>query len=197
MDRVIAALNYYHILFITPLPEKYGKDPEALFEAFVEDLYSRRKMLEDYIHWVLHHKDPESLLDIRKQLQIMCDRVKHCRAAARHYRDRRNDGNGAEGTESKWFHEIMDSIHFNVYHLNECGLRVSLETVMAQNDGEEQDESILFDRGLKMMAKELESKQNNFRTERLDGIENAKFTLKVSGQNISEHVTGSDNGHGL
>ena len=134
VGRVTAALNYYHILFITPLSAKYGKDPESMFEAFIRDLYPRRKLLDDYIHWVLHHLDPDSLLKLRRKMQLMCDRVNDCRATTRHYRDRRNDGNGVE---SNWSHEIMDRIHFNVYHLEEVGLRVpkeAMESELASND---------------------------------------------------------------
>lgn len=196
IDRVIAALNYYHILFITPLSEKYGKDPEALFEAFVDDLYPRRKMLNDYIHWALYHKDSESLLEMRKQLQIMCDRASQCRATRRHYRDRRSDGNGTDAMESKWFHEIMDSIHFTVYHLHELGLRMSVETKLALKD-EEKDKFQFVQEGLKRMAKDVESKRDNFRTERLDGVGSSKYTLQVDTGDVNKRGSQPHKSHGL
>ena len=194
VDRVVAALDYYHFLVLAASGHKLVDDPQAAFSAFCEELYSRRHLLNDYIHWVLHHKDPESVQLLRSRLHFICDSAKHCGATTRHYRGRRGDGNGADDAPPNWFTEKMDCIHFNVYHLNELGLRVSAETMeseLAPND-EKQDESHLVDLALKRMTEIIEAKRALFSTERLDGATNSKFTLQIDEQKESGHGVGAN-----
>ena len=187
MHRVTAALDYYQFLVLSESAKKYVSDPIMAFQSFCDDIYSKRNMLSDYIHWVLKHKDPESLTAIRKRLHFVCESAKNCGATTRHYRDRRVDGDGANKKQSSWFTEKMDIIHFNVYHLHELGLRVPAETMQPdlKEDGDEQDESLLVDHALKKMAKVIESKRAMFGSERLDGAKNSKFTLQISEQKES------------
>ena len=181
VERIIAALRYYQHLVLSPNAAKYGKDARILFHTFCEDLYPKGVMLNDYIHWVLNHKDEESIYAIRKRLNYVCDSAKKCSATTRHYRDRRQDKVGADDIESNWFTEQMDRLHFNIYHLHELGLRVSAEVLESEvaPDDEIQDESHLKDLAMKRLAKQLRAKRAEFGTERLDGSVNAKFTLKV------------------
>tara|TARA_B100001765_G_scaffold210329_1_gene171483 strand:- start:401 stop:1135 length:735 start_codon:yes stop_codon:yes gene_type:complete len=193
-DRVVAALDYYQFLFFAASAPSLVAEPEAAFAAFCEEMYSKRHLRNDYIHWVLHHRDPESVQLTRSRLQFTCDSAKHCGATTRHYRDRRGDDNGADDAPSNWFTEKMDCIHFNVYHLNELGLRVSAETMeseLAPND-EKQDESHLVDLALQRMTEIIESKRALFSTERLDGATNSKFTLQIDEQKESGHGVGGD-----
>ena len=182
MERIITALRYYQQLVLSANTVKYGKDPRAVFNSFCNDLYPKGAMLNDYIHWVLHHKDEESLKAIRKQLNFICESAKQCGATTRHYRDRTQGDNEGDNDESSWFTEQMDRVHFNIYHLHELGLRVSaevLESEVGPDDDEKQDESHLFDLAMKRMAREMKEKRGVFGSERLDGSTNAKFTLKV------------------
>ena len=182
VERIVAALRYYQHLVLSPNTTKYGKEPRAVFDTFCEDLYPKGIMLNDYIHWVLNHKDERSIDAIRIRLNFVCDSAKKCRATTRHYRDRRDDGNEADDTESSWFTEQMDIVHFNIYHLHEAGLRVSAEVLESEvaPDDEKQDESHLFDLAVKRLAKEMMAKSAAFGNERLNGSENVKFTLKVN-----------------
>ena len=125
LERVIGALDYHQITIVNSLDKKYGDDPRATFTAFCDELYPKRAMLNDYIHFVEHHADPQSIEYIKGRLHFDCDSAKKCGATTRHYRDRREDSTGAKGMESNWFIDRMDSIHFMVHHLTELGLRVS------------------------------------------------------------------------
>ena len=186
IERVSTALNYHWFLVNASMATKYGKDPQIAFRSFCEELYPKRVLLNDYIHWVLHHHDPQSAMAIRKQLHFDCESAKRCGATTRHYRDRREDGSGAaDEVESNWFGDKMDCIHFNVFHLHELGLRVTAEAAESElaPDDEEQDESKSVDLALKRMAKEIAKKRTLFSTERLDGAANSKFTLKVDESN--------------
>ena len=192
MGRVTAALNYYQFLVVAPMATKYGKDPRIAFTSFCLELYPKKSFLNDYIHWVLHHNDPQSAMAIRKQLHFVCESAKRCGATTRHYRDRREDGNGAaDDAESSWFVDKMDCIHFNVYHLHELGLRVSKETIENElgPDGKEQDEDESVDLSLKRMSTVIETKRAMFTTERLDGAANSKFTLQIDEQKGSDGMS--------
>ena len=184
IDRVVAALDYYQFLVLAPKAAKYGKEPRTAFTSFCHELYPKKVMLNDYIHWVLHHKDPESIKAIRGRLHFLCESAKRCGAATRHFRNRRDDIDEDDDVAPNWFIDKMDSIHFNVYHLTELGLRVPAEVMesgLAPND-EKQDESNLVDEALRRMGREIESKRTVFSSERLDGAVNSKFTLQIDGQ---------------
>ena len=185
MERVTAALDYYHFLVVAPMATKYGKDPRIAFTSFCLELYPKKSLLNDYIHWVLHHNDPDSVMAMRQQLHFVCESAKRCGATTRHYRDRRDDVHEAavpaDDAESNWFVDKMDCIHFNVYHLHELGLRVSKETMEneLEPDGTKQNESESVDLALKRMSKVIQTKRAMFTTERLDGAANSKFTLQI------------------
>ena len=146
-------------------------------------------MLNDYIHWVLRHKDEKSIDAIRKQLNFVCESAKKCGATTRHYRDRTQDDSAGDETQSSWFTEQMDRMHFNIYHLHELGLRVSadvLESEVGPDDDEKRDETHLFDFAMKRMAREMKRKRGVFGTERLNGSANTKFGLKIDGTKESD-----------
>ena len=184
------ALDYYQFLVISPNAARYGKDPLIAFNSFCRDLYPKRHLLDDYVHWTQYHRDPESTESMKSRLHFVCDSVKRCGATTRHYRDRRVDGDGAEEMESNWFVDKMDCIHFNIYHLQELGLRVSTDEMKSDlvSNEDEQDEAHLVDIALQRMGKVIESKRALFSTERLDGATNSKFVLQIDEQTESGHA---------
>ncbi len=181
LDRMIVTLDYHQFVVNEPSSTKDRNDRLTAFVAFCDELYSKRAMLNDYIHFVEHHADPQSIEYIKGRLHFDCESAEKCGATTRHYRDRREDSTGAKGMESSWFIDRMDSIHFMVYHLTELGLRVSAKTMESAvaPDDDEKDEAVLVDLALKEMGKEIEAKRREFSTERLDGAANSKFTLNV------------------
>ena len=180
LERVVAALDYYQFLVLSKETAKYGTEPKAAFTSFCEELYPKKVLLNDYIHWVLHHKDPESVKALRKRLQFLCDSATSCGATTRHYRVRGDDEDGAEDAPPNWFVDKMDSIHFNVYHLNELGLRVEVDSAENTSEDEKRGDSDLVDQDLKNMTKVIEAKRAFFSNERLDGAANSKFTLQIN-----------------
>ena len=187
MERVIAALDYHQFMIVNELSDKYGDEPTAAFISFCQELYPKDRMLNDYIHFVLHHADPDSIEYIRGRLHFPCDSAKNCGATSRHYRDRRGDATkGAKGTKTNWFIDRIDTIHFMVNHLTELGLRVPsnvLESAFDWDDekGDESQKALLVQ---KRMKEVVDSKRREFSDERLDGAENAKFTLTVTEQSV-------------
>ena len=198
VERVIAALDYHQFLVNGPLDAKYGDDPMTAFVSFCDELYSKKTMLNDYVHFVEHHAAPQSIEYIRNRLHFQCESAKKCGATSRHFRDRRDHDVEAEGMEVNWFIDRVDSIHFMVHHLTELGLRVPMHHIQSElalpDDDEEQqhDESHLVNRTLQRMAEIIESKRATFSTERLDKTVNSKFTLQIDGQKQGGHGVGSD-----
>lgn len=193
MKRVMAALDYYAVLVLGAKAKMLVDDPKAVFMKFCDEIYPKRVFLNDYIHWVLHHNSVEEAKAIRSVLQYLCDSANDCGATTRHYRDRRQDANGADDVPNE-FMEKMDALHFNIYHLQELGLRIDPETLESEMklDDHEQDESQLADVGYRCMARAIEVKRSRFSSQRLDGLKNAKFNLQVNEQKEGGH--GVDNG---
>ena len=83
--------------------------------------------------------------------------------------------------------------------MEEVGLRVSKEAIQSElvSSDEEKDESVLIDVALKRMTNEINSKRDKFSTQRLDGVENSKFTLKVEGQDLNKHGAKTDKTVGM
>lgn len=193
MDRVVAALDYYQFLVLGAAAAELVEDPKSTFTAFCDELYPKRMLMDDYIHWVLHHKDPENIKALRARLHFICESAKLCGATSRHYRERQNDGKGADDA-TNWFTEKMDVLHFNVYHLHELGLRVEPDVIQKEvaTDHEETDEAHSVKLALQRMAEVVEAKRAAFSTERLDGNSNSKFTLKVVEQQRGGVDAGDD-----
>ena len=187
-----AALDYYGVLVIGALGSQLVDDPKAVFTDFCEKVYPKKYFLNDYIHWVLHHKDEAEITQLRSNLHFICESAKLCGATTRHYRDRRVTTNENDGEERNVFIEKMDSIHFNVFHLNELGLRISSEDLkieITEND-KGKDEEHLKELKLKRMAEIIAMKRQFFSAERLDGDNNLKFTLQIQEMAKDANVAG-------
>ena len=191
MERIKTALGFYHNLAFSAKFMKSGWNPKEQFASFCEKCYPKRDLLNDYIHWVLHHNDEEEIIKIRKQLQFDCDLANQCGATTRHYRDRRADGNETAGDAPNWFTDKMDCIHFNVYHLHELGMRVPAEELLngMEVDAEKYDENQMKELALKRLTEIIESKRKVLSNGRLDGVDNTKYSLHVTKQQINAKDT--------
>ena len=179
---------------MNPLDEKYGDDPRAAFVDFCDQLYSKKEMLNDYIHFQEHHSDPKTIDHIQGRLYMKCESAQKCGATSRHYRDRGDGDNDGNGLESSWCIDRIDSIHFTVNHLTELGLRVNMSDVESElaADGQEVVDSDSVDVALKRLAEVIKAKRATFSNERLDGTTNSKFTLQVDEVKESGDQSGND-----
>ena len=178
LNRVISALNNHQYLINGVQREDRNKLKR----------YPTQVLLNDYIHFVDYHADATSIEKIQNILQFKCESAKVCASTARHYRERLDVSNQDEKSEIhelSWSIDLIDSIHFMVYHLTELGLRISMEQLTGdlqfEITGDERDDSKLVDHGLKKMIKEIRMKRLSryFKNSRLDDP-NSKFTLQIS-----------------
>ena len=63
LDRVIEALDYHQYLRI----DAVELDAQSAFRTFCDEHYAKKTMIDDYIHFVLHHAD-SNFLDPRSSL---------------------------------------------------------------------------------------------------------------------------------
>eukprot|EP01084_Bolivina_argentea_P228687 386184_1 len=112
IKRIMTALAYYH---------KASSNDTQKFIDFCDKYYSKQ-YLQDYIHLRIMHKNDINKVEMESNI---CTMVGSCLSTRRHYRDRSvKDDNNIDA-----FHlyiDIFDSLHFHIYHMEECGLRISI-----------------------------------------------------------------------
>ena len=167
LKRLVAVLNYYNSLMLNAVN---GDDAlwQNQFIEFCDKYYGQKWMMEDHMHFVAKHSDLKSTQKMAVFLDCKCfgDLAK-CGGTARHYRNR-----GRVGTKAVHFYvDYMDSLHFNVLHLVDVGLRVNTDDNLEHN----QNRDGLKDLALFKMSREIQSKRERCFFERLDGT--SKFSL--------------------
>eukprot|EP01084_Bolivina_argentea_P037193 68771_1 len=99
----MTALSYYN---------EISSQEQDAFIDFCDNYYSRN-YLQDYIHVICIHKNV-----------INKDETK---TTTRHYRDRTTNQDIKKDENNGTPHlyvDIFDSLHFYMYHMEECGLRI-------------------------------------------------------------------------
>ena len=122
LKRVVAVLNYFNSLLLNGTNGLDTKQ-RAQFIDFCDEHYGQKWLLDDYVHFMEAHHDTESTAKIAATLEWKCvGDINRCALTARHYRDRSRDDQAVH-----FYVETMDSVHFNVLHLVDVGLRVDLD----------------------------------------------------------------------
>eukprot|EP01084_Bolivina_argentea_P034554 63984_1 len=115
MTRITTTLSYY---------EDVSSQQPQKFIAFCDKYYSKQ-YLEDYIHCISVHKNDIYKDDMENKTK--CTTVTKCASTNRHYRDRAvKDENNNNFETSHLYFDIFDTFHFYKHHMEECGLRVSI-----------------------------------------------------------------------
>ena len=123
LKRLVVSLNYY-----TKLSQNYQQN-EDIFLLFIKEVY--KQFIDDYIHFMNDHKNKLSASN--KDLSTTeCDMDK-CSFTVRHFDEDNIDQDIAFHTQ------IMDSLHFNLYHLKQAGLRID-NKINDDSDNNQQDE---------------------------------------------------------
>ena len=182
--RIIAALKYY---------ELNGKDE---FIEFCVKNYSSQS-LEDYIHFICAHRN--DLNEIANHNDFKCDNINHCQRTLRHFRERNDDKESAE--YDLFYVQYFDTIHFCLYHLEQFGLRVSINNNNNNNDDDmdnKQDDGDYLncvDKQIGKIQKEIKSKiaKCNIYSNRLDNTKNNKFNIMVNNKNKNKLNENSKN----
>ena len=188
VKRIVEALNLHQNL-VKPVPAEDGSETVDwcnVFNIFRIDHYPTKSLLNDHIHFISNHVDPEGLDFVQQRLKRDCGSAAKCGATGRHFRDRAVDSNGPDAMDSNSFMDRMDSIHFMVHHLYELGLRVPVHVLAKELEAkydDDADNGHFAEFALKRMINEIQSKKEGLQTDRFDGNGNIKFTLNVNDGN--------------
>eukprot|EP01084_Bolivina_argentea_P102242 183197_1 len=153
VTRIMTALSYYDQVSPT--------NPEE-FVDFCNKYYSSQ-YLQDYIHFICTHKNDTDKAQNTQNKQCMA--VSGCLKTQRHYRDRtRTTLKNTNVSQSRYI-DLFDSLHFYVYHMAECGLRVSINKLNDDHDDIEEfkddmPHTMHKDETIKELYEEIQAKKN-------------------------------------
>ena len=152
-----------------------------LFEEFMQKIHF--KIIDDYIHLVQTHGN-----DLDKPYlfsSIKCDNMKQCEFTAR--RQKTNIKVYDLNPKITFYKNIMDSLHFYLFHLYHSGLRVTKhdeeEEIKDDNDDTNTDDEH-FDKIFYRLNKQIEERKHLTKSfERFKSNKNNKFNLAVNNNN--------------
>eukprot|EP01084_Bolivina_argentea_P001365 2517_1 len=167
IKRIMTALSYYN---------RVSSEQPQIFIDFCDKYYAK-KYLEDYIHFICIHKND---INKGKIKNTKCSSVTGCLSTTRHYRDRANDVKKDNVDTPRMYLDVFDSLHFYIYHMEECGLRVSISKHNNNDDIKKNnnDDSNFKDEVIAAIQKEIEDKKLKCGLfKRLDNTKNSKFNI--------------------
>ena len=133
LERIKAALKYQRVLMAN------GADAgRQQFVDFLVSIYGSKRLLTDYIDFIDNHTDSASAAAIVRDLGFECEDVDGCRGAERHFLRERAE---AQRVKRHRLLGLIDTIHFNLFHLKHVGLRMDApaDADEAYHDGKKED----------------------------------------------------------
>ena len=184
LQRWAVVLKYAQLLMVNSDAKDFAT-ARAILSEFVDATYSRSLLLADYISLFTKYSDAESreaLCAHLSALKCECERVGDCAGTARHFRGRTETQSKEEKEEKELFLGLIDTVHFNVFHLEHLGLRVPSDSdAHEQKDDEmERDEHDLVDTEMRRIAKQIHRLRSLSAFPRIESTKNSKFTLQTS-----------------
>ena len=183
--RLLTALSYYSHLNV-----EANTNNQLIFIEFMDKIYNHQ-IFDDFHHLTQDH---QSELKAIANLAIECYKLttcdlSTCHYADRHYRTRQSHMQLKSRDDTKYLNvytEIMDSLHFHVFHLIEGGMRLQVipepfDTTSSTADQLQYDKtSPYFDPEFAGMTRAL--KKSGDKTDRFPRLKN-KFN--ISNDNIN------------
>eukprot|EP01084_Bolivina_argentea_P072083 130917_1 len=178
IKRIMTALSYYNDLSVnTP-------------DGFIEfcDKYYDKQYLEDYIHFICVHKN--DINSIKKLHSDSCLNVNGCVCTGRHFRDKSSRHDDAKNESDALCIDIFDSIHFYIHHMEECGLRISINKDYIRNENDIKDNmhdiKHIRDERVALIQQEIENRAKKCGLyKRLNDTKNSKFNIMHNNYNIN------------
>eukprot|EP01083_Nonionella_stella_P095455 268030_1 len=118
IKRLVVALVY-----CSHLDVQNRKEGQHLFIAFINDVYPH--ILEDYAHLVNKHTNLEAINNaLREKKGFDVCEVTKCACSIRHQsRETIKQSERSMDVIVQFYSQLMDSLHFYLLHLFDCGLR--------------------------------------------------------------------------
>jgi hypothetical protein len=176
-DNCSAMRRIAHCLILWKAMSLWGTPfwAKMQFQEFCDKNYGQQDLLRDYIHFMDHHSNQQSVQEIAGKFQLKCDGVRECKCTSRHFTGRN------EHESSNFYVDTLDALHFYICHLEEIGLRIPKEAIQSALDAvdDEEDEHALFGAVVKALSFEVASRRKLLSVERLDGDTNNKFNIST------------------
>ena len=186
VKRLLSALAYYSSLNVTT-----DKAHQDVFMNFMAEVYALR-ILDDYQHLhQSHDSDLENILQsmITSQNVKSCD-LAHCHCSDRKYRVHATKSSTMNVDEHDlyFYIDIMDNIHFHLFHLTDANLRISSKDTMNDDVMQNQDRNEYYDAKLdKMRRSMLQRRSQSARFNRLNNTESSKFSINSASAKNGNH----------
>ena len=193
--RIMSSLKYYQLL-ISPSSlssSSYkGRSGRDVFIQFCDEIYSTQ-CLEDYIHFICEHSnDINKIID---GLESKCNNINECEWTQRHFRNRNYSQKENEKDEYNFYIDIMDTIHFYLYHMEDMGLRVTNNNDIKSDDDDDNDGYLnCYDQQIDKIQKQIQLKKSkcNLQINRLNNTNNSKFNIMTNNNNQQQQFHGDD-----
>eukprot|EP01084_Bolivina_argentea_P037924 70127_1 len=156
LTRLISSMKYCETLLRNDL----SSESRETFSQFCEETYSKQ-CVEDYIHFICHHSNQikEIVTDLQKNYNFVpCQNLDKCISSNRHYRNRTTTKQN-----DNFYTDLFDSMHFNFWHLEQCGLRIKTKNTKQQVIRHTNENYLdCYDSQIEVMQTEIELKKKQF-----------------------------------
>ena len=158
----------------------------ATFTDFIGSGY-RVQFLEDFNHFMAEHQYFAE--EIKKEMINrygfkQCNATR-CKLTNRHFGRRRAQKHSVEeeAARAMFYRQIFDSLHFQIFHLEECGYRYLSKSpqIPESKTADKEYEQTAVDQELKEAVATINDKKKKCDFGRFQGDGPNKFTLSVSG----------------
>ena len=159
LRRVIPALRYYSGLDL----ENNINDRDTLLRFF--DEYSL--LLNDYIHVMQSHNSQQDLQEISETGLQSCGR--NCKILKQRYRRRYEDhritGNMEDDARISVYVDLLDSLHFHLFHMHDTGYRMSRSDISKLQDDDDTKIDTDWEYEFKKIKRKILAKSKGFGNE--------------------------------
>jgi len=187
--RIVYSLRHYHLLLKA---KKKVDNDRTLFIEWCDSVYTAALLLDDYVHVMSKHNDITSLSAMARQIKCPCSGAAECEWTGRHFRGRGRDKAEKNAESVHFYIELMDTLHFNIFHLKEVGLRIDVADAKTDAKAEDDDEDTLVDAEMLRIRDIIKLKREQYTFDRMDSADTNKFTIVGTQKGVKDDEEGNN-----
>eukprot|EP01083_Nonionella_stella_P254839 875311_1 len=182
MQRLAVALKHYSTLNIME-----NSDDQEVFRRFMLETY--HEVIDDYIHFQKYHGNEleqicDDLINIHKFVE--CD-IERCVFTSRHYQNDRMDQTERQhmhvlDSHLNFYKDLMDTLHFHLFHCFDTGLRCKKDSGDAKQDLEAAKGCDHFDAAFARMNKAILERHHITASFARFSTKNTKYKIVMSNE---------------
>eukprot|EP01083_Nonionella_stella_P154321 497117_1 len=182
MKRLAVALKHYSTLNIME-----NSDDQEVFRRFMLETY--HEVIDDYIHFQKYHGNEleqicDDLINIHKFVE--CD-IERCVFTSRHYQNDRMDQTEMQhmhvlDSHLNFYKDLMDTLHFHLFHCFDTGLRCKKDSGDAKQDLEAAKDCDHFDVAFARMHKAISERQHTTASFARFSTKNTKYNIVMGNE---------------